>query len=102
VQAYLSLHGLGPYVAQVAAREAPDPTLLKPSPHLLEEALRQLGRPPGAAAFVGDSSSDIESAIAAGVRSIGYANKPGKAKVLASANVVVKTMDQLVRSIQVS
>jgi phosphoglycolate phosphatase-like HAD superfamily hydrolase len=35
--------------------------------------------------FLGDSTSDIEAAQAAGVRSIGYANKPGKNSRLIAA-----------------
>jgi phosphoglycolate phosphatase-like HAD superfamily hydrolase len=41
--------------------------------------------------------TDIEAATAAGVRSIGHANKPGKADALrsAGADVVVTTIEQI-------
>jgi phosphoglycolate phosphatase len=46
---------------------------------------------------VGDSVTDIEAARAAGVRSIGYANKPGKFGQLtaAGADAVVTEMAAL-------
>jgi hypothetical protein len=48
--------------------------------------------------LVGDSLGDIEAAKAAGVHSVGYANKPGKADrfVAAGANIVVTRMADLV------
>jgi beta-phosphoglucomutase-like phosphatase (HAD superfamily) len=59
-------------------RVDPDPTLMKPSPHLVLEALRQLDATRKSAVMIGDSESDIYSARHAGIHSIGYANKPGK------------------------
>jgi phosphoglycolate phosphatase len=51
------------------------------------------------AAFVGDSETDIEAGRAAGVTTIGYANKPGKYQRLttAGAAIVINTMQALVR-----
>ena len=39
----------------------------KPAPGLINEALRQLGCPPGNAVFIGDSQRDIDAATRAGV-----------------------------------
>jgi phosphoglycolate phosphatase len=85
IQAYLDLHGLSSHVAHVSARTSPDPALLKPHPHLLTTALTTLGVPPAAAAFLGDSTTDITAAHAAGTISIGYTNKPGKTSQLIAA-----------------
>jgi phosphoglycolate phosphatase len=52
-------------VSYVSARTSPDPTLLKPHPHLLTTALTTLNVPAAAATFVGDSVTDIEAARAA-------------------------------------
>jgi HAD superfamily hydrolase (TIGR01509 family) len=78
VSAYLDLHNLRRYIAHVAARTTTDPAQLKPSPHLLTDALAALDTRPQAATLIGDSTSDIQAAHAAGTLGIGYANKPGK------------------------
>lgn len=78
IRAYLDLHDLSSHVAHVSARTCPDPALLEPHPHLLTTALTALGVPAAAAAFLGDSTTDITAAHSAGTISIGYTNKPGK------------------------
>ncbi|WP_435582552.1 HAD family hydrolase [Amycolatopsis thermoflava] len=85
ISAYLDFYGLRPLVDTVSARESADVQLLKPHPHLLHQAVRTLGIPAERCVFVGDSRTDIEAAKAAGVRSIGYANKPGKRERFTSA-----------------
>ncbi|MCH9669647.1 MAG: HAD family hydrolase [Actinomycetia bacterium] len=69
----------------ILGRPAGRPDLMKPNPHLLLEALKVLSVPAEAAQFIGDSVTDIAAGRRAGVRTIGYANKPGKAKLLAEA-----------------
>ena len=80
---------MGPVL--VVGRTDPDPRLLKPHPHLVLRALDALGGDPTICAFVGDSTSDVQSAKAAGTQSVGYANKPGECKSLqhAGADVIV-------------
>ncbi|MGI6873928.1 HAD family hydrolase [Amycolatopsis sp. 3B14] len=85
ISAYLDFYGLRPLVNVVSARESADVQLLKPRPHLLNQAVRRLGLPAERCVFVGDSLTDIEAAKAAGVLSIGYANKPGKRERFTSA-----------------
>ena len=53
--------------------------------------------PPSRRVKAGDEVTDVEAAIAAGVRSIGHANKSGKADDLTSAgaDVIVTTVDQI-------
>jgi phosphoglycolate phosphatase-like HAD superfamily hydrolase len=65
-----------------------DPKLLKPSPFLVLQALRQVNAPTNAAVLVGDSTSEVEAARAACIPSIGYANKPGKHDRLARAGAI--------------
>jgi HAD superfamily hydrolase (TIGR01509 family) len=88
VRAYLTMNQLEGYVSAIAARTSSDPTLMKPNPHLLEAALFDLDVPAAAAVFIGDSVTDVEAAIAAGVAPIGYANKPGKSERLIAAGAV--------------
>ena len=76
VNAYLERHGLSDGIRLVVARTSHDPALLKPSPHLINDAVRGLNGIHSASTLVGDSFTDIEAAQRAGVASIGYANGP--------------------------
>jgi HAD superfamily hydrolase (TIGR01509 family) len=97
VETYLRTHHLAEHVDVIVGRTQPDARLLKPHPHLVLRALDALDGDPATSAFVGDSTSDIQSAKAAGTRSIGYANKPGKLQRLqhAGADAVVTSMAEL-------
>jgi HAD superfamily hydrolase (TIGR01509 family) len=59
-------------------RTSHDAAPLKPSPHLITQAVDALDAEPGECTLVGDSVTDVQGARLAGVQSIGYANKPGK------------------------
>ena len=78
VHAYLARHGLDDRISLVVARTSHDPALLKPSPHLITQAVEALDAEPGECTLVGDSVTDVQAARLASVHSIGYANKPGK------------------------
>jgi phosphoglycolate phosphatase len=78
ISAYLDLYDLRTSIDFVSARTSSNVALLKPSPYLLNQAVAALDVTPRESVFIGDSASDIEAAQVAGVRSIGYANKPGK------------------------
>ncbi|MGH8902773.1 MAG: HAD family hydrolase [Egibacteraceae bacterium] len=97
VEAYLTAYELIQYVGLVVGRTDPDPALLKPHPHLIVQAVRALSANPATCILIGDSTSDIEGSRAAGVRTVGYANKPGKRERLAraGADAVVTTMAEL-------
>jgi phosphoglycolate phosphatase len=97
VNAYLDRHGLSGGIRLVAARISPDPALLKPSPHLINEAVRGLDAISAESVLVGDSLNDIEASTHAGVASIGYANKPGKLEAMteAMAGAVITSMADL-------
>jgi phosphoglycolate phosphatase len=97
VNAYLERNGLSDGIRLVVARTSHDPALLKPSPHLIEKATRDLGADPAGTALVGDSVTDIEGAQRAGIGSIGYANKPGKYERMtkAGAGAVITSMADL-------
>jgi HAD superfamily hydrolase (TIGR01509 family) len=97
VETYLQAQGLAAHVDVIVGRTDPDPHLLKPHPHLVLRALDALGGDPARSSFVGDSTSDVLSAKAAGTHSVGYANKPGKVERLrgAGADVIVTSMAEL-------
>lgn len=61
--------------------------------------MRALGVGPARAVLAGDSLSDITGAHAAGVRSIGYANRPAKAEVFQPADVVIESMGALAQAL---
>lgn len=70
---------------------------LKPAPRLLLEALADLGAAPDEAVMVGDTTTDVEAALAAGCRVVGLALRPGRAEDLraAGAHAVVHSLDEL-------
>jgi phosphoglycolate phosphatase len=102
VIAYLARTDLADRVMHVEGRDPGDPTLMKPSPHLIERAAEALGVRPAVCVFIGDQTTDMEAGRLAGSRVIGYANKPGKADALtmAGADVVVQTMTEIATAIR--
>jgi phosphoglycolate phosphatase len=102
VNAYLEHHDLTEGITLVVARTSYDPALLKPSPYLIEEAVRGLGANRETTALIGDSYTDIEAARRAGVASIGYANKLGKEErmTVLGADAIITSMLQIALSIR--
>ena len=62
VHAYLTRHGLDDRISLVIARTNHDPGLLKPSPHLITQAVDALDAEPGQCTLVGDSVTDVQAA----------------------------------------
>lgn len=94
VQAFLMLHRLRHLVDAAVGRAAYRPEAMKPDPHSLLRASSVLKTSPHSCALIGDSVTDMEAAKAAGGRSIGFANKPGRELALrdAGADVTVTYM----------
>ncbi|MFE6744657.1 HAD family hydrolase [Kitasatospora purpeofusca] len=88
IEAYLRGRGLIDSVVGVFGRALGDPSSMKPSPRLLTEAMQALGSDSVDCVFIGDAVRDVEAGHAAGVPTIGYANKPGKNTKLATAGAV--------------
>ena len=97
VHSYLARHGLDDRISLVVARTNHDPALLKPSPHLIIQAVDALNAEPRECTLVGDSVTDVQAARLASVQSIGYANKPGKRERLsaAKAGAVINSLADL-------
>ncbi|MFD4905105.1 HAD family hydrolase [Kitasatospora purpeofusca] len=89
ISQYLADHGLSGLVAGIFGRVPGDPSSMKPSPLLLLDAMQAAATKPEHCVFVGDAARDVEAGEAAGVRTIGYANKPGKYAKLAAAGAVM-------------
>ena len=89
-------------ISLVIARTSHDPALLKPSPHLITQAVETLDAEPGECTLVGDSVTDVQGARLAGIQSIGYANKPGKRErlVAAGADATINSLADLALKIR--
>ncbi|MFJ2866363.1 HAD family hydrolase [Kitasatospora sp. NPDC087314] len=97
IETYLAEYGLSDYVAGLFGRAPGDPSSMKPNPRLLLEAMDAAGTGPEHCIFIGDAARDVEAGKAAGIPTIGYANKPGKdAKLAASGAVVIVDSMQLI------
>ncbi|GAA2218135.1 hypothetical protein GCM10010429_49760 [Micromonospora olivasterospora] len=97
VSAYLTAHRIAAYVSPVVGRAYADPVQMKPNPEPILQAVRAVGEPPTRCLLVGDSLSDIDGARAAGVRVVGYANRPAKVETFrsAGADVVITGMGEV-------
>ncbi len=89
IETYLSQHRLGEFVAGIFGRALGNPSTMKPNPRLLIDAMEAAGTRPTECVFIGDTARDVEAGHAAGVPTIGYANKPGKDAKLAAAGAIV-------------
>lgn len=101
INGYLNRVGLGPAAVPVFGRPG-DPSLMKPDPYLLLTALQKLGWAAADTVMLGDSTTDIEAAHAAGVASIAYANKPGKRELFQRhmPEVIIDRMTELLEQAQ--
>ncbi|MFE4513283.1 HAD family hydrolase [Kitasatospora sp. NPDC056783] len=97
IRAYLAQHGLRGYVSGVFGRVLGEPSAMKPNPRLLADAMAAASAQPADCVFIGDTVTDVQAGDAAGVPTIGYANKPGKDAALtgAGAATVVPSMHAL-------
>ncbi|MFE9252249.1 HAD family hydrolase [Streptomyces sp. NPDC007088] len=97
VRAFLDRHKLGGYVAEIVGRPSEQLHLMKPNPYPLIHAAELMHVDVSACALIGDSTTDIQAAHAAGAIAIGYANKPNKAEAFASlgANAITNDMQAI-------
>ncbi|WP_369780316.1 HAD hydrolase-like protein [Streptomyces sp. R33] len=70
---------MGGTVDAVVGRPVLRPDLMKPVPYPLLAVAGTLGIEPAALVLIGDSTTDVEAARAAGVRSIGFARQASEA-----------------------
>ena len=100
VHAFITAHGLHDLIRGVIARTEPDPALLKPSPHLVHQAVADNQARPEQCVLIGDSDTDVVAAHHAGVAAIAYANKPGKLGAIRAQHpeAIVTHLDDLTRA----
>jgi DNA mismatch endonuclease (patch repair protein) len=104
ISAYLAAHDLTRYVHAVFGRDDPDPAKMKPDPYRVHEAIASVDATPSQCLLIGDSPSDVTAAQAAGVIPIGFANKPGKDRLLlrAGAERTVTDISQVAMALRES
>jgi len=85
VEAFLDRLGLLGLVWSVFGRPDGHPDLMKPHPHMLNLAIRQLGVPAAHCLMIGDSVSDVDAGHAAGTGVLGYAKTAERGRELAEA-----------------
>ncbi|MFJ3718838.1 HAD family hydrolase [Streptomyces sp. NPDC090057] len=102
VRAYLDSRGLAGCFAPHIYGRTTELHLLKPDPHCLNRALTAMGSAPSAALMIGDSPSDLDAAMGAGVSFLGYARNERKAKLLreAGAKWVIGSLEPLLGALR--
>ncbi|MFC3997952.1 HAD family hydrolase [Nocardiopsis sediminis] len=101
VRAFMDKHALGSLVRDVIGRDKVSPRLMKPDPHSLRLALDALAAEPKGSVLVGDSTTDVEAAHAAGATAVGFANRSWKAEAFRElgAEIVVHDMQELAEAL---
>ncbi|MBW4720743.1 HAD family hydrolase [Saccharothrix obliqua] len=81
-------------IVEVFTRDFSSPTLLKQNPFLVNQAIATLGISPQETSLIGDSKAGHEATMNAGIRFIGYSNKPGRTLAFdaARAEAIVSDM----------
>ncbi|MFF8596775.1 HAD family hydrolase [Streptomyces sp. NPDC015220] len=104
VRGYLDGRGLLPCFAPHVYGRTRDLKHLKPDPHCLNRALSATGAAPAEALMIGDTPSDHEAALRAGVPFLGYAPNARKERLLkeAGATVVVGSLEPVLRILRTS
>ncbi|MFC5752992.1 HAD family hydrolase [Actinomadura rugatobispora] len=97
VETFLDRHLLGSSVTGIASRIKGRPDLMKPDAHLVLKGVEIAGHPAAACLLVGDSPTDMQAGIKAGVRCVGYAKRPARITELseAGADFVVQSMESV-------
>lgn len=85
---YLRERGTDGHFKVIHGRTA-DPGLMKPHPDVVRRALESLGLPPHDAVMIGDTPTDLEAAMDAGVGFIGYGRNEAKRRLLRDAGAKV-------------
>lgn len=97
INVFLKQASLDGYVWAVIGRRKGHPELMKPHPYAVLDAADEFSANPADCVFVGDSLSDIEAGRAAGVRTVGFANRAGKFEALieSGADAVTWSMQEI-------
>jgi phosphoglycolate phosphatase len=95
---YLERWNLTPYVRAVVGRPELQPSLMKPNPYMVGEALGIARVAAADAVLIGDSVSDVQVSRAARLPVVGFAKNPRRGEELAAAgaDAVTKSISDLV------
>lgn len=85
VRTFLDRYGWTGRIDAFSCRDPHQPGLMKPDPHLIEQAAAALEVDLGRALFIGDTLSDIQAGSAAGVAVLALAKHPERAEQFAEA-----------------
>lgn len=98
---YLARHRLANHFQGHVHGRTGETALLKPHPDSLRRALRSTGTEPRRALMIGDTSSDLDAARAAGVPFLGYAPDAARAAELAAAGAghVTTSLGKVLRAV---
>ncbi len=99
---FLDRYHLDHLVGRVIGRAPGRPDLMKPDPHMIDEAISILDQPVDRCVLIGDSITDIEVAQRTGARSIGYAKhqRRGEELATAGADALITQMSDLAGTIR--
>ncbi|MFI1166022.1 HAD family hydrolase [Streptomyces sp. NPDC020801] len=102
VRKYLQGRGLVPCFAPHIYGRTEDLQHLKPDPHCLNRALSAMGAAPADSLMIGDTPSDHEASLRAGVPFLGYARNARKEKRLreAGATLIVESLEPVLRMLR--
>ena len=94
LQHMLEYHGIGDYFATL---QTPDTNAGKPSPDMVNSAMRETGKDPETTVVIGDTSYDMLMARAAGASAIGvaYGHHSSDALMQAGAQIIIPHMNAL-------
>ncbi len=88
VRAYFVQHDAA-LIIPVFARPFAQPDLMKPHPFGVDAALTELGATPAEAVLIGDSTTDVEVSLSAGLQCIGLGDSQAKCDALATAGAAL-------------
>lgn len=101
VTSYLDARGLTPCFAPHIFGRTPGPGTLTPRPAALDLALSAMGADPDASLLIGGTPADHAAAHRRGVRFLGYARHPDRARALEEAGIparcVTDSLEPLLR-----
>ncbi|GHF70689.1 HAD family hydrolase [Streptomyces thermodiastaticus] len=102
VRSYLASRGLDGCFAPHVYGRTRELHRLKPDPYCLDRALNATGAAASEALMIGDSPSDLEAAVRAGVPFLGCVHSPKKARLLrkSGATVVVDSLEPVLRIVR--
>ncbi|OSP43586.1 MULTISPECIES: HAD family hydrolase [unclassified Streptomyces] len=95
---FLKRHGLQSGFGVVVGRDPHELRHMKPDPYSVKQAVAQLGLEPADCLLIGDQLTDLEAALSAGTRFLGYSRSADRAKAMSrqGAELVITSYRPLI------